>query len=292
MPMLEIAGLRKTFRNFSLGPIDLQLEPGSAHALIGPSGSGKTTLFRCVMGTVRRDQGLVKVGGRVADGTSGDWKKGIGYVGDYTPFFDHLSGARNLTLLSTYYDRWSSGTAESLASRFDLDLAETVKAYSTGQRAKLALVAALAHHPTLLLLDEPTNGLDPVVRDVFMEVLYERMQHEEFTLLYATHHVSETERLADRLILLDSGQILRHDVKDDLLRNWRRITFNLAGSFGAVPNQVAVMHDGDDCAVVTTDYQETVRFLEQSGAGSVRVAQLSVEDICVHILKNRLRSRR
>ena len=118
----------------------------------------------------------------------------------------YWTGARNLQAFSAYYPTWSAKTGQSLASRFDLDLSQVVKKYSTGQRTKLALILALAHNPELLLLDEPANGLDPVARDVFMEVLFEQMQNEELTLLYATHHVSDIEQLADQLIFLDAGR--------------------------------------------------------------------------------------
>src|SRR5262245_55111998 len=134
--MLEITNLRKKYDNFALGPIGLTLEPGTVHGLIGPNGAGKTTLYRLIMGTVRRDQGLVKVGGRTADATSGDWKRKIGYVGDYTPLFEHWSGARNLAAFAAFYDAWSEETVQSLASRLELDLNEKVSAYSTGQRTK------------------------------------------------------------------------------------------------------------------------------------------------------------
>ena len=288
MAMLEVTNLCKRYEGFSLGPVNLRLEPGTAHGLIGPNGAGKTTIFRCIMGTVRRDQGLLRVAGHLADSASGGWKTSIGYVGDYTPLFDHLSGTRNLQLHSDYYDDWSHETAQTLASRLELDLGRAVKRYSTGQRTKLALVLALAHHPQMLLLDEPATGLDPVVRTVFLDVLYECMQDERFTLLYATHHISEIEPLADQLIFLDSGQVLRHEVKADLVQSWRRITFRVADDPGTAPGQVSAVRQGRDHEVISSDYQDTVRFLEQAGVESVLTTQMSTEEICVHILKNHL----
>ena len=232
--MLEITNLCKRYDGFALGPIDLTLERGTVHGLIGPNGAGKTTLYRSVMGTVRRDQGLVRVGGRPADASSGEWKRKIGYVGDYTPLFEHWSGARNLTAFAAFYDTWSEETAESLASRFEFDLSQKVSAYSTGQRTKLAIILALAHHPSLLLLDEPANGLDPVTRETFMEVLYEQMRNEDLTVLYATHHVSEIEHMVDQLIFISDGRILAHEPVDALVENWRKITFRTSHPPSAV----------------------------------------------------------
>jgi ABC-2 type transport system ATP-binding protein len=284
--MLEITNLRKKYGGFALGPIDLTLEPGTVHGLIGPNGAGKTTLFRTVMGTVRRDQGLVKVGGRKADASSGEWKRTIGYIGDYTPLFEHWSGARNLQAFAAFYDNWSEESAQSMASRLELDLSQKVGAYSTGQRTKLAIILALAHHPTLLLLDEPANGLDPVTRDTFMEVLFEQMSNEELTVLYATHHISEIERIVDQLIFISDGRILAHERVDTLLENWRRITFRTSQPIGDVPHQVSRVREGDDHQVTTSSFQRALWFLESQGVECIETSMLTTEQICVHVLRN------
>jgi ABC-2 type transport system ATP-binding protein len=284
--MLEITNLRKKYDGFALGPIDLTLEPGTVHGLIGPNGAGKTTLYRSVMGTVRRDQGLVKVGGRPADASSGEWKRTIGYVGDYTPLFEHWSGARNLTAFAAFFDTWSEETAESLAARLELDLSQKVGAYSTGQRTKLAIILALAHHPSLLLLDEPANGLDPVTRATFMEVLYEQMRNEQLTVLYATHHVSEIEHMVDQLIFLSDGRVLAHEPVDTLVENWRRITFRTSQPIADVPYQVSRVRDGDDHQITTSSFQSALWFLESQGVERIETSRLTTEQICVHVLRN------
>jgi len=284
--MLEITNLCKRYDRFALGPIDLRLEPGTVHGLIGPNGAGKTTLFRLVMGTVRRDQGLITVGGRRAQAASGDWKQRIGYVGDYTPLFEHWSGARNLDAFAAFYDSWSDEVAQSLASRLELDLSQTVRAYSTGQRTKLAIVRALAHHPNLLLLDEPASGLDPVARETFLEILFEQMGNEELTVLYATHHVSEIERMVDRLVLIRGGRILAHESVDALVENWRRITFRTNRPIGDVPHQVSGVREGDDHQVTTSSFQSAVWYLESQGVERIETSRLTTEQICVQVLRH------
>lgn len=157
MKMLEVSQLRKKCPTFALGPIDLELEAGSMNGLIGPNAGGKSTLYRCIIGTVRRDAGRIRVGGAGANERSGKWRNDVGYVGDFTPLFDHLTGAANLSLFSRFYDNWSDQLAESLVARLSLDLSIKARNCSTGQRARLAVVIALAHRPRLLFLDDPAT---------------------------------------------------------------------------------------------------------------------------------------
>jgi ABC-2 type transport system ATP-binding protein len=283
--MLEVSKLRKTYGRFSLGPIDLELEAGSMNGMVGPNGSGKSTLFRCIIGTVRRDSGIVRIAGVDADARSGHWRNQVGYVGDYTPLFDHLTGAANLAMISKFYENWSGELAETLADRFALDLRKKARAYSTGQRVQLAVVMALAHRPRLLLLDEAANGLDPVARSTFLDTLYELMQQEAFTLLYATHHVDEIERLADQLLFLNDGKLVRRADKEDLVANWRRLTFRAANAPRAVPGQVTTRQDGQDFEVISSSARDAVEFLRHTGASDIQVSQLPLERICVEILK-------
>lgn len=285
MKMLEVSQLRKKYRTFALGPIDLELEAGTMNGVIGPNAGGKSTLYRCIVGIVRRDHGTIRVAGLDADERSGGWRNEIGYVGDYMPLFDHLTGVANLALFSRFYENWSDKLAESLVGKLDLDLTIRAKGLSTGQRAKLALVIALAHRPRLLLFDEPANGLDPVARSIFFETLYELMQHEDFTLLYATHHVAEIERLADHLIFMNEGRLLKHAEKEDLVENWRRLTFRADDAPHAIPGQVTLRQDGQDYEVVSSSTNDAIGFLQHVGASDIQVSRLPLEEICVEILR-------
>jgi len=287
MAVLELTNLCKKFGRFALGPVDLTLEPGTANGLIGANGAGKTTLFRCIMGTVRRSQGIVRVEGAVADDSDGHWKEKIGYVGDYTPLFDRWSGGDNLQAVAACYDSWSDETVQRLASRLDLDLDQTAKHYSTGQRTKLALIRALAHGAKVLLLDEPTAGLDPVARDTFMEILHERMLDDDVTVLYATHHVAEIESFVDQLVFIDHGRILRREMKEDLAQHWRKVTFRFDPEVGEIPNEISRRVVGSDCEIVSSNYQSSIWFLEQAGIRPVQESRISIEQICVQLLKTR-----
>lgn len=297
MLTLETINLCKRYKDFSLGPIDLKLEPGTVHGLIGANGAGKTTLYRCLMGTVRKDQGIIKLNGQPVNNSSARWRQAIGYVGDYMPLYEGWSGARNLRTFARFYYHYDEELVQRLASQFDLNLDQIARNYSTGQRTKLAIIHALAHGANFLLLDEPTAGLDPVSRDTFMEILHEQMAAQELTILYATHYVTEIEQIADQLVIIDKGRVLGHRIKDDLAQHWRRITFRSDRDLGELPNQVAIKVFGNDARadakpdsrkeyeVISSNLQSTLLFLEHAGAENIQSSRLSIEQICVQILK-------
>lgn len=284
--MLEINQLTKNYGDFSLGPVDLTVDAGCALGLVGANGAGKTTLFRCLMGTVRRDAGNISVGETEANASSGVWKQDIGYVGDYSPFFDNWTGYKNLTAIGKFYEAWSQEKAIQMAVRLNLDLSKKAKDYSTGNRTKLAIVAALSHDPALIVLDEPSNGLDPVARDVFMDILHEQLESGESALLYATHHIGEIENLADRLVFLSNGLILKDAIKEDLAESWKRITFRAESVPADIPNVVSHKGEHPYHEVISNNGNETEAFLKQHSVGNLESSRLSIEKIAIEILKS------
>ena len=285
MAMLETQGLVKTFGNFSLGPLDLTLDAGCAMGLVGANGAGKTTLFRSLMGTLRRDQGTVIINGDEADASQGLWRQHIGYVGDYTPLFANWSGHKNLTSFARFYPEFSQDRAHRIAQRLNLNLDQRVKHYSTGQRTKLAIVLALSHKPKLLLLDEPTAGLDPVSRDAFMELLFEQMATEQVALLYATHHISEIENLADRLMFISFGQAVRDEVKEDLAENWRTLTFRFEKPLQQIPHILRHKSEPPYHELISDHADATIQFLTDCGVEGIESSRMSIEKIAIQILK-------
>lgn len=287
--MLEINELSKNYDDFSLGPATLSVQAGCALGLVGANGAGKTTLFRCLMGIVRADAGNVLLDGRPTSCSEAAWKQQIGYVGDYAPFFENWTAARNLKTLSRFYPSWSAKLANELAARLNLNLTQKVKRYSTGNRTKLAIVAALSHRARLLLLDEPSNGLDPVARDSFMEILHEQLESGETALMYATHHISEIENLADRLVFLSDGHILRDELKEDLSQSWRRITFRSESVPTDIPHVVTQRGEHPYSELISDNGEATIASLQQQRVENIESSRLSIEKIAIEILRTSAR---
>lgn len=287
MTLLSINNLTKSYKHFSLGPVDLKLKAGLVYGLIGANGAGKSTLFRSIMGSIRRDKGIITLNEKLVDSKTAQWKQSIGYVGDYTPLHDQYNALKNIEAFGSFYHNWSNEKAIGMAKAFNLDLNTKVKHFSTGQKNILAIILAFCHQSKLLLLDEPTSGLDPVAREIFMECLYEEIQHDDVAVLYATHHVNEIEKLADELIFLNSGKVVSQQVKEDLAQNWRTISFSSSEKPGEIPGQVSIKNSLLDYEVIIDQYESALAYLNDGEQfKSVECHRLSIEQISVQILKS------
>jgi ABC-2 type transport system ATP-binding protein len=275
----------KTFPEFKLGPLNLDLEPGTVLGFIGPNGSGKTTTIQCLVGLLRADSGEMEVFGRPNDLNNHEWKLQIGYVGDIQVFYERWTGQKNLDFLSQFYPNWSNDKVHELAKRFNLPLHKRAKDLSTGNRVKLSLVAALAHSPRLLLLDEPTSGIDPVVRTEVLDVLFEILETGERAIFYATHILPEISRLADELAFIDNGNIWLRTPKEDLTEKWRKITFLLARNDIDLKSTVHHHREGRHHQIVSTDFEVTLQSLRELGAENIQENHMTIEEIAVQILK-------
>lgn len=282
---VRLSGLVKRFPSFQLGPLDLEVAPGTVIALIGPNGAGKTTTLNCLAGLLVPDGGEVAVYGSPVHPNRTEFRRDVGYVGEENGFFQRWDAERNLRSMDDLMPAWSLDRARRLADRFGLPMETAVASLSKGNRAKLALIAALAHRPRLLLLDEPTAGLDPVVRAEVLDVLWEVTEDGEHAVLYSTHVLSDISRLADELAFLREGELILRSGRDELGEQWRRISFRLATEEVDLPGVVEHRHVRAEHQVITRDSRATLERLSAVGAEAVEVSRMSVDEIAVQILR-------
>ncbi|KAA3617090.1 MAG: ABC transporter ATP-binding protein [Calditrichaeota bacterium] len=285
MKAFEISNLQKNYPDFELGPLNLDLEPGTVLGYIGPNGSGKSTTLHCMVGLVKHESGDIKIFGRPNNPNKPAWKFDIGYVGDVHVFYENWSAAKNLKFLKQFYPAWSDKLVEDLVKRFELPLDKKAKELSSGNRVKLSLVSALAHQPKLLLLDEPTAGLDPVVRTEVLDTLFEVLEDGERSIFYSTHILTDISRLADELAFLHDGKIMQRTAKEDLTENWRKISFRFEHTNGKINGVKSHQAEGKNHQVISSDYKETLAHLAKLGVENIIENRLSIDEIAVEILK-------
>ena len=216
---IEIKGLVKEYKTFTLGPIDLTVPGGSILGLIGENGAGKTTLIKSMLGITKPSAGKVTLLGTDPDHA----KEDIGIVMDDCFFSEYLRVQDVNSVLSHVYKGWDKGLFSDYLDKFGLAGTKNIKELSRGMRMKLSLAAALAHKPRLLLLDEATAGLDPVVRDEILDEFLAFVSDEEHAILISSHITSDLEKVADYIAYLHQGKLLMCDEKDMLLESYGRL---------------------------------------------------------------------
>ena len=203
---IEIRALRKSFgRTTALDGLDLTVRTGEVHAFLGPNGAGKTTTIRILLGLLRADGGQATLLG-------GDpWREAVAlhrrlaYVPGDVTLWPGLTGGEIIDLLGRLRGGLDVKRRQELTERFDLDPAKKARAYSKGNRQKVALIAALASDAELLLLDEPTAGLDPLMEAAFRDCVTDE-RHDGRTILLSSHILAEAEALADRVTIIREGR--------------------------------------------------------------------------------------
>lgn len=171
MNALELRGLTKHYKDFTLGPLDLTLPGGTICGLIGENGAGKSTTIKLILDMLQRDGGTVTILGRDNRTDLVHTKEEIGVVlgSDGIPLC--LNAVEVGKVMAGIYRNWDAGDYTAFCRKFDLPPDKKYKDYSAGMQRKLCIAVALSHHAKLLLLDEATNGLDPVVRDEVVDIL-------------------------------------------------------------------------------------------------------------------------
>jgi ABC-2 type transport system ATP-binding protein len=214
--LIRAAGLQLRRRAFQLHIDTLEVQPGSVVGLVGPNGSGKTTLMEALVGLRPIHAGTVRVVGLDPRRSGAQIRETVAITSATRP----LPAMRVGTLLdrvAPYYPTWDAELAQSLVERFSVDLLARVPNLSTGQRARLRLVLALASRPRVVLLDEPGLGLDLSQRRALFTSVLEVVQDPERSVVISSHQLEDLERLADHLVVLAGGRCVRQGPIEDLV---------------------------------------------------------------------------
>jgi ABC-2 type transport system ATP-binding protein len=203
---IEVKGLVKTFGTTrALDGLDLQVTTGEVHGFLGPNGSGKSTTIRQLLGLIRADSGEARLLGGDPWSDAVELHRRLAYVPGDVALWPNLTGGEVIDILGRLRGGIDEARRDDLLDRFQLDPTKKCRAYSKGNRQKVALVAGLASDVELLLLDEPTSGLDPLMEAEFQEVIRERAD-EGRTVLLSSHILAEVESLCHRVSIIRLGR--------------------------------------------------------------------------------------
>jgi len=240
---IEIEGLTKNFGSVrALRGLDLTVPTGQVTGFLGPNGSGKTTTLRVLLGLLRSDGGRVSLLGGDPWSDAVALHRRIAYVPGDVTLWPNLTGGEAIDILVRLAGSVDPKRKALMLDRFELDPTKKARAYSKGNRQKVALVAALASDAELLLLDEPTSGLDPLMEAAFTESIREAKAAGKSVLL-SSHIFAEVERLADRVTIIRDGATVQSGTIAELRHLTRTQVTTVVDSGAASLESLPGVHD-------------------------------------------------
>lgn len=288
MMVIETKKLTRRFgSNEAVAGLDLAVESGTIYALLGPNGAGKTTTLKTLMNILSPTSGEARVLGADSRLLSPKEFAQIGYVSENQEMPEWMTVGELLDYCRAFYPTWDAGFAAKLQKLFALEAAQRLKNLSRGTRMKAALVSSLAYRPQLLVLDEPFSGLDPLVREEFLQGILELTDQEQWTVLISSHDVDEVEKLADWVGVLNEGRLFLSEPLERLQKRFRQVSLRLPESapLSAPSTWLSVEREGQALKFVDMDYEEGVsqKKLQQMlpQAGAVTASALSLRELFV-----------
>ena len=282
---IEIRGLVKLFGSTrALDGLDLNVVGGEVHGFLGPNGSGKSTTIRVLLGLLRATEGTVRLldGDPWADAAT--LHRRLAYVPGDVTLWPNLTGGEVIDLLGRLRGGLDETRRAELVERFELDPTKKGRAYSKGNRQKVALIAALASDVELLLLDEPTSGLDPLMESVFQRCV-EEFRGRGGTVLLSSHILAEVEQLCDRVSIIRAGRTVESGTLTEL-RHLTRTTVRAetvrpVEGLGELSGVHDLLVEGHRVAfeVDTAELDAAIAVLHRAGIGSLTATPPTLEEL-------------
>src|ERR1700733_4644203 len=280
---LSVEHLTKRYGAFTaLDDVCFEVPPGSVFGLLGPNGAGKTTTFKCMLGLARPSAGTTLLDG--APLTPKTFAR-LGYVAERSTLYGWMSVREHLDMERHDFARFDAKRAKELTDLFALDPRSRVRSLSKGLRTALSVVLAFSVDPDVLILDEPTSGLDPLNQRGVLKLIIEAAVRGR-TVVFSSHQIGQVERAADHIAVLRGGRVVLSGAVDDLKAGSKIVE----GTFET--DAIALNGLASDGRISRIDQTGRIvrltvgaggaaeaQRLAEMGAQSVRVVDLSLEDI-------------
>ena len=281
--ILELQQMCKSFpkSNFILDKLSFSLPYGAILGFVGENGAGKTTTIGCILNTIKKDSGKIKLFGKEMLDADTAMREKIGVVYDGNNFPTNWTAKQLAGIMAGFYTQWDNALFQKYIENFKLPTNQKIKHYSRGMTMKLAIAVALSHHPQLLILDEATSGLDPIIRDEMLDVFLDFVQAENHSVLLSSHITSDLEKIADYIIFIHNGKLIATVSKNDLIYNY--------GIMRCKESQFLSLDTSDILAYRKRDFQIDVLVSDvkyaQRKYKNVIIDHVSVDEIFLMLVK-------
>lgn len=206
--------------------VSFQVKAGEVFGYLGPNGAGKTTTIRCLLGFMKAQEGKIIINGLDSWSDAAKIQEMVGYIPGEMSLFDEMTGTEFLHFLLQMRNVKDKTRLNELLKIFDLDPRGKIRKMSKGMKQKVGLIAAFMHDPQIYILDEPSSGLDPLMQQVFVNLIKEERKHGK-TILMSSHSFEEVDKTCDRIAMIRDGKIvLVEDI--EVVKQHRRKIFSVS----------------------------------------------------------------
>ena len=237
-PAIEIHGLSKRYGDrYAVDDVYLSVPRGEVFGFVGPNGAGKSTTIKILMGLTGATAGRARVLGMEVSQRAPGLSRRVGYVPEFHSIYPWMRVDEVIRFSRSFYETWNDGLCAELLSLFGLRHDQAVGGLSKGTLAKLGLLLATSHEPELLIMDEPMAGLDPLVREEFMDGVLAGICRRPQTVLLSSHSLGELQQVAHSVGILVEGQLVVHEATNRLLADTKRVQVVLSEAYSALPGE-------------------------------------------------------
>ena len=217
-PAIATFGLGKRYSGsdkYAVKDLNLNILPGEMYGFLGPNGAGKSTTIRLLMNFIQPTEGHALVSNLNVVSESPAVKKSVGYLAGEVALYNKMTGAQFLEYMAALQPPKHRHYQRDLTRLFQIDLSMKIGQLSRGNRQKIGLVQALMHEPEVLILDEPTAGLDPLMQEVFFEMV-RAGKKQGATFFISSHNLSEVQKICDRVGFIRDGELIAEQTVGEL----------------------------------------------------------------------------
>ena len=214
--IIKIEHLKKYYgQNRGVEDVSMEIRKGEIYGFIGPNGAGKSTTIRTLIGLINKTSGNILINGKEVDKDDVILKEDIGYLPSEINLYDDMTVRDILNYHETFYQKDLKERRNELVTLLKIDEDKKIEDLSLGNKKKVGIVLALMHKPSILILDEATSGLDPIMQNIFHNLLLEEKK-KGTTILYSSHILSEVASICDRVGFIKDGVIIKEDSIDNI----------------------------------------------------------------------------
>ena len=287
--IVEIENVTKKYgKNIGIENVNLKINKGEVYGFIGPNGAGKSTTIKCIMDLINKNEGEIYIDGKIVKRNNTKLKEKIGYLPSEIHLYDDLTVKQMLEYSNSFYSKDCMKKANELLKRLEVDEKKKIEELSLGNLKKVGIILSLMHNPDIIIMDEATSGLDPLMQEVFYEIINEEKKKGK-TIFFSSHILNEIKRICDKVAIIKNGKIIKVDNIENLNdSNLMKIKIESDEAYQIKEelNLENEIQNKNEIEFVYEDVNELIRKLSKYRLNKILISELNIEEIFMHYYKD------